>query len=149
MEIAGQFRIAAPVERVWRDLHDPEVLKHCIPGCRSLAQLDEHRFDCEIAARFGPLKARFTSRLTIEARVPPRSYVLAGEGSGGAAGFGKGRAHVQLQPLRDGTCLSYVARFTAGGKLSRLGARLMTSTSRKLCDRFFTTLGAHCAATDR
>ncbi|OBQ95102.1 hypothetical protein A9K66_06980 [Mesorhizobium sp. AA23] len=34
--IEGEERIAAPVEKVWEALNDPEILKEAIPGCRSL-----------------------------------------------------------------------------------------------------------------
>ncbi len=142
MDIEGQYQIDAPPERVWQDLNDPEVLQICIPGCESLEQIDEQRFECAITAKYGPVKARFKSRLTIEERTPPSSYVLTGEGKGGAAGFGQGRAHVQLQHHGEGTLLTYAAQFTFGGKLARLGARLMMSKTRKLCDSFFSAFSA-------
>ncbi|TIN31208.1 MAG: carbon monoxide dehydrogenase, partial [Mesorhizobium sp.] len=34
--IEGEERIAAPLQKVWEALNDPEVLKATIPGCQSL-----------------------------------------------------------------------------------------------------------------
>ena len=39
MEFSGDYRIPAPVPRVWEALNDAEVLQACIPGCRELQQL--------------------------------------------------------------------------------------------------------------
>jgi hypothetical protein len=68
---------------------------------------------------------------------PPNSYSLAFEGSGGAAGFGKGGAHVSLAPEAGGTKLSYTAKATVGGKLAQIGSRLVDAASRKMADDFF------------
>ena len=35
MQMTDSQRIAAPREKVWAALNDPEVLKQCIPGCES------------------------------------------------------------------------------------------------------------------
>ena len=36
MEIKGEYRIAAPRDKVFAALNDPAVLQACIPGCESL-----------------------------------------------------------------------------------------------------------------
>lgn len=141
MNIEGKHQIHAPLERVWRDLHDPVVLQACIPGCRSMERLENHRFECDIEARYGPVKARFKSLLTIEQRRPPTSYVLVGEGKGGA-GFGTGRAQIHLQRQGESTLLAYDAQFTVGGRISRLASRLMVSTTRRLSENFFDAFAA-------
>ena len=69
---------------------------------------------------------------------PPNSYSLSFEGSGGAAGFGKGGAQVSLAPEAGGTKLSYTAKATVGGKLAQVGSRLIDAASRKMADDFFT-----------
>jgi carbon monoxide dehydrogenase subunit G len=61
-----------------------------------------------------------------------------GEGSGGVAGFAKGRAVVKLEALGPAqTRLLYEVKADIGGKLAQLGARLIESTSKKLADQFF------------
>ena len=37
MEVTGDILIAAPREKVWAGLNDPEVLVRCIPGCAASA----------------------------------------------------------------------------------------------------------------
>jgi len=36
MELTGDILIAAPREKVWAGLNDPEVLVRCIPGCEAM-----------------------------------------------------------------------------------------------------------------
>src|SRR5581483_4055257 len=72
-------------------------------------------------------------------------YTLAFEGSGGAAGFGKGSSQVRLIPTQGGTQLEYSAKATVGGKLAQVGSRLIDGVARKMTDDFFTRFNAHVA----
>jgi carbon monoxide dehydrogenase subunit G len=36
MNMTGEQRIAAPRQRVWEALNDPDILRASIPGCQSL-----------------------------------------------------------------------------------------------------------------
>jgi uncharacterized protein len=141
MEMTGEHRIAAPRDRVWAALNDPAILMQAIPGCESLARREddaEAGFDATVAQRIGPIQARFKGKVTLADLVPPESYTLKGEGSGGAAGFAKGEARIRLEP--DGTAatrLVYSVKATVGGKLAQIGQRLIDQTARSLADEFF------------
>src|SRR5690606_36440563 len=60
-----------------------------------------------------------------------------GEGTGGAAGFAKGGAEVQLEDAGSETVLRYTASAQVGGKLAQIGSRLIDSTAKKLANEFF------------
>ena len=60
-----------------------------------------------------------------------------GEGSGGAAGFAKGGATVNLTSEGAETILRYKADAQVGGKLAQVGSRLIEGTSNKLAGEFF------------
>lgn len=137
MKIEGDYQLAADIETVWRDLNDPEILNECIPGCEAIEQIGPDEFECVITNKIGPVKATFKSVLRITNSNPPNSYTLAGEGKGGPAGFGKGSADVELEANEDGTLLKYAAELSVGGKLAQVGARLISSATKKLSDKFF------------
>lgn len=139
MELTGAFTVDRPRDEVWEALNDPEVLHDAIPGCQSLVA-EGDGYDATVALKIGPVKARFTGRVTIVEAVPGQKLVLAGEGSGGVAGFAKGGATVLLADDGAGTEVSYVAEVAIGGKLAQLGSRLVASTSKKLATRFFDRL---------
>lgn len=137
MEMSGSSRLKADRETVWAALNNPEVLKACIPGCESFETTADNAFAAEVAAKIGPVKARFKGNVELVDIVPSQSYRLVGEGTGGAAGFAKGGAKVSLSDIEGGTELTYEVSANMGGKIAQLGARLMTSTAKKYADRFF------------
>jgi uncharacterized protein len=137
MELQDEVRIAAPRERVYAALNDPEILKECIPGCEELIKHSDTELEAKVLLKIGPVKARFGGKVTLDPTNAPDGFSLTGEGSGGAAGFAKGGADVEL--VEDGaeTILRYNAKADIGGKIAQLGSRLVTSTSRKLAGMFF------------
>lgn len=145
MEMTGSQSIALPQQRVWEALNDPEVLKACIPGCDSVEKLSDTEYKLTMTAAVGPVKARFNGKLVLSDINPPNSYTLAFEGSGGAAGFGKGSSQVTLVPEGAGTRLDYNAKATVGGKLAQVGSRLIDGVARKMAEDFFVRFNATVA----
>lgn len=137
MQMTGEYQIPAPRETVWRALNDPEILRQSIPGCESLEKLSDTELTAKVVIAIGPVKARFTGKVTLGDLDPPNGYSITGEGQGGVAGFGKGKATVKLADNAGGTTLNYTAEAQVGGKLAQLGARLIDSTAKKLADDFF------------
>lgn len=138
MDMTGEYRIAAARDAVWAALNDPDVLRQCIPGCEEVQKLSDTEFTAKVAAKVGPVSAKFSGKVTLSDLDPPHGYTITGEGSGGAAGFGKGGATVRLEPEGDeATLLSYTAHAQVGGKLAQIGSRLIDGTARKMADDFF------------
>ena len=142
MVIEGEHLLPCNIAEAWQALNDPEILKLCIAGCESIESAGENRFECLITAKYGPVKTRFKSVLNVTNINEPYSYTLTGEGKGGAAGFGKGKADVQLSRDGEATRLRYQAEFSVGGKLAQVGSRLVASTTRKLANDFFSRFSA-------
>ena len=137
MQMQGERSINASRADVWRALNDAEVLKYCIPGCDQLEKTSGTTFEASVVQKVGPMKARFKGSVELSDIVKDQSYTLTGEGKGGAAGFAKGRARVQLFDDGDNTLLTYESEVKVGGKLAQLGSRLIDGFARKLTDEFF------------
>src|SRR5690606_14894159 len=99
--------LSLPIDAVWSALNDPAILQQCIPGCDTFEAAGQDRYNIAMTATVGPIKARFTGKLALSDIQPPHSYRLQFDGSGGAAGSGKGTAHVQLSEDPEGTVLRY------------------------------------------
>ena len=97
MDMTGEYRIAAPREKVWEALNDPEILKICIPGCEELSKDSDTELSAKVATKVGPVSAKFTGKVTLSDINPPEGYKITGEGQGGVAGFAKGGAEVKLE----------------------------------------------------
>jgi hypothetical protein len=137
MDMTGEFRIPAPRERVWEGLNDPEILKQCIPGCETIEKVSDTEFTAKVLAKVGPVRAHFGGKVTLSDLDPPKAYTIAGEGSGGVAGFAKGSAKVDLGEDGADTVLHYQVQAHVGGKLAQIGSRLIDATSRKMASDFF------------
>lgn len=147
MDLSGEYLIPAPRETVWRALNDPEVLKQCIPGCERIEKLSDTEMTAAVTLQIGPMKAKFTGKVTLSEIDPPNGYKITGEGQGGVAGFGKGGAEVKLEDAKTesgavATKLTYKADTQVGGKMAQLGARLIGATAKKLADQFFDRFAA-------
>lgn len=146
MEMTGEQRIALPQQKVWEALNDPQILKACIPGCESIEKVSDNEYKVAMTAAVGPVKAKFSGKLLLSDLDPPNSYALAFEGSGGAAGFGKGTAQVALKTEGGETLLTYKASATVGGKLAQIGSRLIDGVAKKMSDDFFARFNQTVAA---
>lgn len=146
MEIKGEYKIAAPREKVFAALNDPAVLKDCIPGCESLDKISDTEMKAKVRLRIGPVSASFAGKVTLSDIDPPNGYKITGEGQGGAAGFAKGGAVVALADDAGATTLTYNVDAQVGGKIAQVGARLIDGTAKKLADEFFGKFAATVGA---
>ena len=145
MDMTGEQLIALPQQRVWEALNDAQILRACIPGCEAMEKVSDTEYRVALSAAIGPVKAKFSGRLTLADVDPPNGYSLAFEGSGGAAGFAKGSCNVKLSTAEGGTRLAYSAQATVGGKLAQVGSRLIDGVARKMADDFFARFNAAVA----
>ena len=145
MDMTGSERIAAPRERVYQALNDPEILKAAIPGCEAIEKTSDTAMTATVVTKVGPVKAKFQGAVTLSDLDPPNGYTISGEGKGGPAGFAKGGAKVRLEPdgpNGEATVLHYEVKADVGGKLAQLGSRLIDGTARKLAGEFFSNFAA-------
>jgi len=147
MDISGSQIIVASRPAVWAALNNPDTLQACIPGCESLTASGPDQYAMVMLAAVGPVKARFKAQLTLSDIVAGASYTMTFDGSGGAAGFGKGQARVSLEDEQEEegqVCmrLDYTAQVQVGGKIAQVGARLIDGVAKKLTNAFFANFKA-------
>lgn len=138
MDMTGEQLIPMPQAQTWAALNDVEVLKAVIPGCEGMEKISDEEYQVQVQTKIGPVSARFKGRMTLKDVEAPKAYTIVFDGQGGAAGFAKGEARVELVPEGDQTMLRYAAKAAIGGKLAQIGSRLVDGAARKLADQFFT-----------
>lgn len=146
MELVGEQVIPAPREAVWSALNDPSVLSRCIPGCEAVERISDNETHARVAVKIGPVRARFSGKILLTDVDAPAGCTFSFEGSGGAAGFAKGRSVVTLAEAGEGTRLSYSVEASVGGKLGQVGGRLVDSSAKKMADEFFGAFRATMSA---
>ena len=139
MDMQGSRHLAVTQQQAWDALNDPQVLKACIPGCDKVEATGENQYAVGMAVKVGPVAARFAGKIQLLDVLPPNSYTLSFEGQGGAAGFGKGNAKVNLAPAVEGAgCeLAYTAHAQVGGKIAQVGQRLVDGVAKSMAEEFF------------
>ena len=142
MNLSDEVRIPANRETVYAGLTNPDILRQCIPGCEELIALSDDELEAKVVLKIGPVKAKFSGKVTLDRSGAPASMTLSGQGQGGVAGFAKGSANVSLEEEAGETILRYEAQADVGGKIAQLGSRLIMGTARKLAASFFTRFAA-------
>jgi len=137
MEFIGEYRFNASAMDVWLALNDPEVLKRTIPGCDAMARITPTDYAGHLKVDLGLFNAGFNGTIKLSELDPPTSYRISVEAQGAIAGSVSGSAKVRLADLTDGAVLYYTAETALGGRLAKLGAKLMHGTATRYADRFF------------
>src|SRR5690242_21579376 len=86
MQFQGTEQIAAPRERVWEFLLDPNQVGSCGPGVQSIDVVDEDHFNARAKVGVGFITATFNVQMTfIERDEPNRARIQArGQAPGSA-----------------------------------------------------------------
>jgi carbon monoxide dehydrogenase subunit G len=145
MKFTGRYEISASPERAWDALNDASVLQSCVLACEKLTRRDGRYFDVVAVLRIGPIRPRFRAVIEQSEIAPPNRCVLKVEGRCGATGFGRGEAIVFLAPSGTGTILTYTAKAAIGGKLARIGQRLIDGAAQRVADDFFSRITVQIA----
>jgi uncharacterized protein len=145
MELTGEVAIPASRERVWAALNDAAVLQACIPGCEEVVDESASVRKARVMVKVGPVRARFSGRVTVSEAAPPQRCVMGFEGSGGAAGIASGSSQVELHEQGNDTRLTYTVKAAVGGKLGQVGGRMIDASAKQLADQFFEALRVQLA----
>ena len=149
MDLSGEYKIPAPKQRVWECLNAPEILKKSIKGCQTLDKISDNEFTAKVKAKIGPVSANFTGSVNLKDIDPPNSYIIEGQGKGGAAGFAKGSVKINLSENEDKTTtLTYSGKSQVGGKIAQLGSRLIGGAVKNTADDFFKNFCSLVSDTD-
>ncbi len=148
MEFSGSQTIAVPLQKVWAYLADVDKVAHCAPGFQSLEELGPEHWKAVVALSIGPLKAKFNLDMTRpEMREPDLMMVKARGKAPGSAVDLAGTMNLSAVGEQE-TKMDWNANVTVSGTLASMGARLMSSTSEKLTNQFFSCLKANLQADD-
>jgi carbon monoxide dehydrogenase subunit G len=146
MDITGTYTFAAPPERVWTLLMDPEQIASCIPGCDRLEPDGVDRYKAAVTIGMAAITGNYEGIVTISDKVEPSSYRLKVEGQG-RPGFVKGEVAITLRELATEsggahTIVDVAGTAQTGGTIARLGQRIVGSAAKMMQDRFFACMSS-------
>jgi len=141
---SGATEIGVSPEAVFRVLLDPQALARVIPGCHALEVIGENRYRANVTIGVGLVKARYEVEIQLSELDPPRSLRLSGSGLS-ALGSARGSGRVTLDPIEQGTRLSYDYRAEVSGKVAAVGSRMLEGAARAVLAQLFEQLGRQAA----
>jgi len=139
MNISGSYVFNAPVEKVWDLLLDPNILASCMPGCEGLEPIGEDEYRAVLNVGIGPIRGRYSAKISLGDKVPHQSFRLVIESSG-SSGFANGEAAISLVAEEDKTRVQVEGESQVGGTVARVGQRMMGSAAKMMMGRFFSCL---------
>jgi carbon monoxide dehydrogenase subunit G len=139
LKISGSQTLAAPQEKVYAMMQDPEVLARAIPGCEGLEKTGDDEYRMKMKMALASFSGAFDGKVRITDQTPPTSFRLIVEGSG-KLGFIKGDGLLKLAPNGEGTEVSYEGDAQVGGTIAAVGQRLIDGTAKMMIKRFFEKL---------
>jgi carbon monoxide dehydrogenase subunit G len=146
MHFADTVVIAAPRERVWAFLMDPNEVGSCGPGVESIEIVDESHFRARAKVGVGFITARFVVDLEMAEQDPPNRAVIKAHGQAPGSAV-DAVATMALSDASDGaTAMDWTADVSIAGTLASVGARLIEGTANKLIGQSFECIRAKLEA---
>ena len=137
MKFAGQLDIAAPRDKVWAFVIDPNQVGGCGPGVESIEVIDDTHFKATAKVGIGFINARFVVNLELAEQQPPDRAVIKAHGQApGSAVDATGSMALSDSPS-GGTLMDWSADLAIAGSLASLGARLIEGTANKMIGQTF------------
>jgi carbon monoxide dehydrogenase subunit G len=140
LDIGGNETIPTSVDALWVALNDPAVLTRCVPGCKSMTEIEPDNYKVEMQLRVAAVGGSFEGEIQLSDKDAPKSCSIRVSGAG-TLGHGNGTARFDIEPDGEGTSrLVYKGTGEIGGLVAGVGQRILASVSKHLIGRFFVAL---------
>jgi carbon monoxide dehydrogenase subunit G len=137
MHFSGTVEIAAPRDRVWAFLIDPDQVGSCGPGVESIEVVDGTHFKARAKVGVGFISARFVVDMTFARLTPPDEAQIKAHGQAPGSAV-DADANMRLSGPPEGpTTMDWSADVNIAGTLASVGARLIEGTANKMIGQTF------------
>ena len=138
MKIEETFNVAAPIERVWQFITDPEQVAPCVPGCQSYEVLGPKEYKATIKVAVGPIKTTFNVTVELTTEEVPTFLASTTRGDEGSrASTLTAQNELRLVATGDQTTeVSYLSEISLVGRLGKFGLGMMKKKAKQLGAEF-------------
>ena len=146
MQFKGTVEIAAPRDKVWAFLMDPNQVGTCGPGVETIEVIDADHFKAKAKVGVGFISARFVVDMTVAERSEPDLAVLKAHGQAPGSAV-DATADMRLSgPAEGPTTMDWSADVAIAGTIASVGARLIEGTANKMIGQTFDCIRAKLEA---
>ena len=137
MHFEGSVDIAAPRDRVWAFVIDPNQVGQCGPGVETIEVVDDTHFKATAKVGVGFISARFVVNMEIAEMTPPEASTIKAHGQAPGSAV-DATAHMRLSENGSGgTRMDWDADVSISGTLASVGARMIEGTANKMIGQTF------------
>lgn len=138
MKIEETFRVAAPLEHVWRVITDPEQIGSCIPGCQGIEVTGPTTYRASVKFAIGPIKTTFNVDVELTEERPPNYAATVTHGEeGGKASMLTAKSELRLAAVDgDETEVAYKSDISLSGRLGKYGLGIMKKKAKSYGEEF-------------
>ncbi len=144
MHFEGTVDIAAPRDKVWAFVTDPDQVGSCGPGVESITVVDATHFKAAAKVGIGFINAKFKVDMEFAEMTPPDNAVIKahGQAPGSAVDATAQMALSDGAGGADTTRMDWFADVNLSGTLASVGARLIEGTAQKMIGQTFDCIKA-------
>lgn len=137
MHFEGTVQIAAPRDRVWAFVIDPDQVGQCGPGVESIEVIDDSHFKATAKVGIGFITARFVVDMEFADMTAPDAATIKAHGQAPGSAV-DATAQMRLSDGEaGGTTMDWSADVNIAGTLASVGARLIDGTANKMIGQTF------------
>jgi len=147
MRFEGKVDIAAPRDKAWAFLMDPDQVGSCGPGVESIDVIDDTHFKAKAKVGVGFIKAAFTVNMEfVDLDAPNHASIKAHGQAPGSAVDAVAQMALSDGQDADHTVMDWSADVNISGTLASVGARMIEGTAHKMIDQTFDCIKAKLEA---
>jgi carbon monoxide dehydrogenase subunit G len=148
MHFEGNVQIAAPRDRVWAFVIDPDQVGQCGPGVESIEVIDDRRFKATAKVGIGFITARFVVNMEFADMTAPDAATIKAHGQAPGSAV-DATAEMRLSDGEaGGTAMDWSADVNIAGTLASVGARLIEGTANKMIGQTFECMKSKLESSD-
>jgi uncharacterized protein len=137
MHFEGTVEIAAPRDRVWAFVMDPQQVGQCGPGVETIDVADDTHFKATARVGIGFISARFVVNMEFTDVTAPEGATIKAHGQApGSAVDANARMRLSDGDA-GGTRMDWSADVTISGTLASVGARMIEGTADMMIGQTF------------
>jgi carbon monoxide dehydrogenase subunit G len=137
MHFEGSVDIAAPRDRVWAFVIDPNQVGQCGPGVEKIEVSDATHFKATAKVGVGFISARFVVNMELAELTAPDAATIKAHGQAPGSAV-DATAHMRLSDGADGgTRMDWEADVNIAGTLASVGSRMIEGTANKMIGQTF------------
>ncbi|MEM8886600.1 MAG: carbon monoxide dehydrogenase subunit G [Bacteroidota bacterium] len=140
MHLKGSHLLSAPIQEVWDNLQNPEILAKVTPGITKLETTGENTYQAISEIKIGPVNGSFKGSMEVAEQKAPESFMLIIK-QDSKIGNVKAKGTIRLEEKSESqTEVFFSGDAKISGLLARTGQRIIGGVANTMTKQFFKNL---------